>query len=92
MNNLILSGAFDSLNQDENVSSADFRKDIYQQFFDLKNKKKKPSKKELTDQLRKYVPNHMIPSYFHKVDKLPRTASGKVMRRKLRDLIEPETN
>ena len=47
-------------------------------------------KKELTDQLRKYVPNHMIPSYFHKVDKLPRTASGKVIRRELYK-IQPET-
>ena len=47
-------------------------------------------KKEITDQLRKYVPNHMIPSYFHKVDKLPRTASGKVIRRELYK-IQPET-
>jgi DNA polymerase III alpha subunit len=50
MNNLIMSGAFDSLNEDDTKAVADFRKEIYQQFFDLKNKKKKPSKKELTEQ------------------------------------------
>ncbi len=47
-------------------------------------------KKEITDQLRERVPYHMIPSYFHKVDKLPRTASGKVIRRELYKM-QPET-
>ena len=46
-------------------------------------------KKEITDQLRNHIPNYMIPSYFHKVDKLPRTASGKVIRRELYKL-QPE--
>ena len=46
--------------------------------------------KVIKDQLRKQAPSHMIPSYFHKVDKLPRTASGKVMRRALHEL-RPET-
>jgi acyl-coenzyme A synthetase/AMP-(fatty) acid ligase/acyl carrier protein/surfactin synthase thioesterase subunit len=36
--------------------------------------------------LREHLPSYMIPSYFHKVDKLPRSATGKVMRRKLHTL------
>lgn len=44
-------------------------------------------RKALMDQLRKHLPSHMIPSYFHKIDKLPRTTSGKIMRRSLHELL-----
>lgn len=47
--NLIMSGSMDSFNTDTSMSAADFRKSLVVQYFDLKAKKKKPSKKEQTE-------------------------------------------
>lgn len=47
---LILSGAFDSLRTDLNQSFADYRRELIKEFYGLKNKVKKPSKKEVEEQ------------------------------------------